>query len=90
MSVSGSVNPEVAATFTGFKITDYSDEQAIVLLATSTPPMEGEDPLLTAYPVQMAWAGGDWKLVLPTQADNIDAAEIKTLDGFTKWDGADE
>lgn len=90
MSVSGAVAPEVAATFTGFKITDYSDEQAIVLLATSTPPMEGEDPLLTAYPVQMAWAGGDWKLVLPTQADNIDAAEIKTLDGFTKWDGADE
>ncbi len=87
MSVSGAVDPSVAATFTGFKVTDYSPEKAIVLLATSTPPAPGEqEPLLTAYPVQVAWTGADWKLVLPTQEDDIDAAEIQALDGFTTWD----
>jgi hypothetical protein len=76
MSVSGAVDPSVAATFTAFKIADYSPEKAIVLLATSTPPAPGEqEPLLTAYPVQVAWTGADWKLVLPTQEDDIDAAE---------------
>ena len=41
---------------------------------------------VTAYPVQVAWTGADWKLVLPTQEDDIDAAEIQALDGFTTWD----
>lgn len=87
MSVSGAVDPSVAASFVAFKITDYSPEHAIVLLATSTPPGPGEDePLLTAYPVQLAWTGADWKLVLPTQSDDIDATEIHTLEGFTTWD----
>lgn len=87
MSVSGAVDPADAATFTGFKITDYSPEKAIVLLATRTPAAEGDsEPLVTAYPVQLAWTGADWKLVLPTQSDNVDAAEIESLNGFTTWD----
>lgn len=87
MSVSGAVDESVAATFSGFKIANYSDEQAVVLLATTTPAaVPDEEPLLTTYPVQLAWTGGDWKLVLPTQDDNIDAAEIDSLDGFTEWD----
>ena len=58
-----------------------------MLLATSTPPSADEpEPLLAAYPVQLAWTGADWKVVLPTQADNIDAAEIQTRDGFTTCD----
>lgn len=85
MSVSGSVSEQDAATFVGFNITEYSDEAAIVLLATRTPEHDGES-LLTAYPVQMAWTGGDWKLVLPQQADGIDAAEIDSLDEFTSWE----
>lgn len=87
MSVSGVVDPSLASRFVAFNITDYSPEQAIVLLATSTPPEQGEsEPLLTAYPVQLAWTGADWKLVLPTQSDDIDATEIHTLEGFTTWD----
>ncbi|MDO5511849.1 hypothetical protein [Corynebacterium sp.] len=91
MSVSGAVDESVASTFSGFKIADYSDEQAVVLLATTTPAtVPAAEPLLTAYPVQLAWTGGDWKLVLPTQDDNIDAAEIDSLDGFTEWDEDDQ
>lgn len=87
MSVSGAVDETVASAFTGFKITDYSPEKAIVLLATRTPPTSGQtEPLLTAYPVQLAWTGADWKVVLPIQDDEIDAAEIENLDGFTTWD----
>lgn len=86
MSVSGSVADEAAATFDGFKITEYSDTKAIVLLATTTSPGTDGRALHTAYPVQLAWTGGDWKLVLPTQADNVDAAEIVDLDDFTTWD----
>ena len=85
MSVSGSVAEEHASTFVGFNVTDYSDEQAIVLLATRTPDRDG-DSLLTAYPVQMAWTGGDWKLVVPQQSDEVDAVEIDTLDDFTTWE----
>lgn len=91
MSVSGAVDPAVATTFSGFKVTEYSPERAIVLLATATPPAVSErEPLLAAYPVQLAWTGADWKLVLPTQADDIDAAEIDSLDGFTTWDEGDQ
>lgn len=87
MSVSGAVEESVAATFSGFKVTEYSPDRAIVLVATSTPPEGGgTEPLLTAYPVQLAWTGGDWKLVLPTQEDEVDAAEIESLEGFTTWD----
>lgn len=86
MSVSGSVADDAATTFTGFKVTEYSEDRAIVLLATTTPPGANGGVLQTAYPVQLAWTGGDWKLVLPTQADNVDAAEITNLDAFTTWD----
>lgn len=86
MSVSGAVAAEAAATFSGFKVTKYSQDEAIVLLATTTPPRTNGGVLQTAYPVQLAWTGGDWKLVLPTQADEVDAAEIENLDGFTTWD----
>lgn len=85
MSVSGSVDSEDAATFAGFKVTEYTPEKAIVLLATTTPPGPDDAALRTAYPVQLAWTGGDWKLVLPTQSDDIDATEIADLDGFTTW-----
>lgn len=85
LSVKGSVPAGQAAEFVGFRITDYQPERAIVLLATRTP-QAGGPPLLTAYPVQTVWSGGDWKLVLPQQADGIDAAEIRTLDGFTTWE----
>ncbi len=90
MSVSGAVDESVAPTFSGFKVTEYTPEKAIVLLATTTPPPAGEQhPLLTAYPVQLAWTGADWKLVLPTQNDDVDAAEIDSLEGFTTWDEDD-
>ena len=85
LSVSGSVPAEQASEFVGFRITDYRPDRAIVLLAMRTP-QAGAAPLLTAYPVQTVWSGGDWKVVLPQQSDGIDAVELDGLDGFTTWD----
>ena len=84
LTVTESVPEDAASTFEGFKVTDYSEDKAIVLLA-STSPDGGEGELVTAYPVQLTWTGGDWKLVLPRQEDNIDATEIDGLDGFSLW-----
>ena len=78
MSVSGQVRDP--ATFQGFKFTDYSGDQAQVLIAVKWP-----DGTLTAQPTQLAWQAGDWRLVLPTQETAVDAAEINSLDGFTEF-----
>lgn len=85
MTVQGSVAKEDAATFVGFKVTEYEPSRAIVLLATRTPTRNGAS-LTTAYPVETAWLAGDWKIVLPQQVDEIDAVEIDSLDGFTNWE----
>lgn len=78
MSVSGQVRDP--ALFQGFKFTDYADDRAQVLIAVKWP-----DGTLTAQPTQLAWQGGDWRLVLPTQQTAVDAAEIDSLDGFTEF-----
>ena len=85
MTVQGSVAEEDAATFVGFRVTEYEPSRAIVLLATRTPTRNGAS-LTTAYPVETAWLAGDWKIVLPQQKDEIDAVEISDLDGFTNWE----
>lgn len=81
ISVSGSVEKDQAANFKGFKITDYSDDKAQVLLAAEYP-----DVGLTVYPVQLRWQNDDWKLVLPDQDNAPDLHELKNLDGFVKYE----
>ncbi|MDV8002847.1 hypothetical protein [Rhodococcus sp. IEGM 1408] len=85
MSVTGPVAAKDVSTFVGFKIPEYTPERAIVLLATRTPERNGQS-LLTAYPVQTQWMAGDWKVVLPQQSDEVDAAELADLAQFTAWD----
>lgn len=81
MSVEGYVDDP--ATFAGFKFTDYADDRAQVLLAVRWP-----DGTLTAQPTQLAWQGGDWRLVLPTQQTAVDAQRLASLDGFTEFSPA--
>lgn len=61
-------NPPV---FRGFRVSDYSDSEAVVTLAVSYPTGQ-----LAVLPVQMSRASGDWKAVLPTQEDAPDLQEI--------------
>lgn len=80
ISVSGSVAEEDAAKFKGFKVTDYSDDKAQVLLAADYPEIG-----LTVYPVQLKWKNDDWKLVLPDQDNSPNLHKLESLDGFTEY-----
>lgn len=77
-SIQGTV--EDPARFVGFKISEYTDEGMVVVLATEWP-----DGKITAQATQLAWQGGDWKLVLPTQDEAPDAIELENLDGLTPF-----
>ncbi|MDK8833777.1 hypothetical protein [Corynebacterium striatum] len=80
ISVSGSVAEEDAAEFKGFKVADYSDDKAQVLLAADYPEIG-----LTVYPVQLQWQDDDWKLVLPDQDNSPSMHKLESLDGFTEY-----
>lgn len=65
-------NPPV---FKGFRVSDYSESDAVVTLAVEYPTVG-----LAAMPVQLSRASGDWKVVLPTQEDAPDLQELSAED----------
>ncbi|MGV0870452.1 hypothetical protein [Corynebacterium kalidii] len=69
-----------APEFAGFRITDYSDTGATILIAVDRP-----DGTTDATPTQLAWQADRWQLVLPTQETAVDAVQIDSLDGFTAF-----
>lgn len=69
MSVSGAVADP--AVFSCFKISDYSDERAQVMLTVTWP-----DGKKTAQPTQLVWQADDWRLVLPDQDNAPDAVVV--------------
>lgn len=77
VSVQGAVAADQAPVFKGFKVTDFSDDAAVVVLAVDYPGAE-----LAAYPVQLERIADDWKLVLPGQNSDISEQPIDNLDGF--------
>lgn len=85
VSVSGSLKADQAPSFRGFKVSDYSQDNAIVTLAVDYP-----EAGLAAYPVQMTWLSDDWRVVLPTQEDNIEPTSIDNLDGFTPYSNKEQ
>ena len=82
VSVSGTVPADTAPTFVGFEVTDYGSDplSAVVSIAQR---LGGEDGALYSYPVALQWIADDWRIVLPTAEENVDAAELATLDGYT-------
>lgn len=96
-SITAAADPASTATFSGFRVTDYRDEQADIDLATTMPGGQ-----LTSVPVTVLWRGDDWKIALPapdtggdgtsgeTAADaewdapaDTDPVALTSLDGFT-------
>lgn len=78
----GEVPAGQAPKFVGFKVTGLvvgDPTTAGVQIAQEI----GSPPALFAYPVALQWIEGDWRIVLPTAAENIDAVELDNLDGFT-------
>ena len=69
VSVKGIVqNP---AHFVGFKFSKYNDKEALVVLAA-----KWSDGMLTAYPVQLSFATGQWRVVIPPQDQAPDLEKI--------------
>lgn len=81
MSVSGGVTDP--ADFTCFKITDYADDRAQVVLTVTWP-----DGKSTAQPTQLAWQADDWRLVLPDQDNAPDAVVVDDSEDCTAFSAA--
>ncbi|RRQ26153.1 hypothetical protein DK926_19330 [Rhodococcus sp. Eu-32] len=96
-SITAPADPATTAAFTGFRVTDYRDEQADIDLATTMPGGQ-----LTTAAVTVLWRGDDWKIALPapdTGGDGIgsdtdtawdapadtDPVPLTSLDGFTAF-----
>lgn len=81
VTVSGSVPADAAPRFVGFEITEYSHEP--LSAAVSIAQTIRTDDQIYAYPVALQWISDDWRIVLPTAEENIDAVELASLDGYT-------
>ncbi|MDV8077993.1 hypothetical protein R4P47_15630 [Rhodococcus sp. IEGM 1370] len=81
VTVSGSVPADTAPKFVGFEVTDYSSDPLSAGVSVAQTIGTGTD--LFSYPVALQWINGDWRIVLPTSEENIDAIEIDNLDGYT-------
>ena len=55
----------------GFKFSKYNDKEALVILAA-----KWSDGMLTAYPVQLSFATGQWRVVIPSQDQAPDLEKI--------------
>ena len=80
ISVKGNLKKEQAPRFEGFKVTDFSDDGAVVVLAVDYP-----DIGLAAYPVQLQYRNDDWRVILPSQEDDVKPKQLENLDGFTPF-----
>ncbi|WP_430336157.1 hypothetical protein [Rhodococcus sp. ACT016] len=78
----GEVPTGQAPTFVGFKVTDYQSGDPTTA-GVQIAQQIGNPPELFAYPVALQWIEGDWRIVLPTAAEDIDATLLDNLDGFT-------
>ena len=86
VTVAGTVPQESAPRFVGFDVTAYEPDAATA--AVSVAQTIGEDSQLYSYPVALQWVGDDWRIVLPTPEENIDAAELDDLAGYTELKAA--
>lgn len=82
VTVSGSVPSDKAPTFVGFEVTDYQSEPLSAAVSIAQR-LGGENGSLYSYPVALQWIADDWRIVLPTTQENVDAAELDSLDGYT-------
>ncbi|MEE2061819.1 hypothetical protein [Rhodococcus artemisiae] len=79
VSITGDVPADTASEFVAFKVPAYDADAGTAVV--EVVQQLGQD--LFAYPVALQWIG-DWRLVLPTAAENVDAHQLETLDGYTR------
>ncbi|WP_125206825.1 hypothetical protein [Corynebacterium bovis] len=79
-NISGSVDQETAPRFTGFKVADYDDGSAQVIVAAQYRQPE---TWTGVYPVQLKWINDDWRVVNPTREAGVHVTPVDNTDGFT-------
>ncbi|WP_307090952.1 hypothetical protein [Rhodococcus sp. SORGH_AS_0301] len=88
-SITDAADPATTAAFTGFRVSSYDDTRAVVEVATTMPGGQ-----LTAVPVTVLRATGDWKIALPaptggeddpTAPAPTDPIPLTSMDGFTAF-----
>jgi len=84
ITITGPAPTGTEASITGFRVVDYTPEQAVVELARKRA-----DTTVVATTHTLVWAGDDWKLVLPgPDSEAPAAASLANLDGFTEFEAA--
>jgi len=80
LSITGTLPPG-AVRFVGFKIVTYRTDP--LTAGVHVAEEVGTPPRLFSWPVALQWIGDDWRIVLPTSSEGIDAAELVDLTGYT-------
>lgn len=72
-----------AVNIRGYHFEDWGPDNALVVLAVSTPAYPND---LVAWPLAMVWVEGDWKVTAPT-IDSWGERSIQSLqlEGFVEW-----
>lgn len=84
-TIEGEVDADLAPAFKGFRLDSYSDDAALVVLATDYP-----EAGLMAYPVQLTWLNDDWRVIPAPQDSGVVPESIESTDGFTDFSAADD
>ncbi|MFI8977291.1 hypothetical protein ACIGO9_30720 [Nocardia asteroides] len=80
LSIEGDLPKGRTHRFVAFKVNHYSEHSAAIVVAAEI----GTPAITFAQPVALSWLAGDWRIVLPTAAENITATEVTSLDGYTR------
>lgn len=82
-SVTGPLPAGKARQFLGFKVRNWVwDKKNKHPKSCAVVVAQRQGSTLLSYPVAMVWLNGDWRILLPTTKDSIDATRLKNLDGF--------
>lgn len=82
-SVEGAIKEGKARRFVGFKVKNWVwDDDTKTPVSCAVVLAQKQGTTLLSYPVAMVWLGGDWRIMLPTTRDKIDATPLTSLEGF--------
>ncbi|NKR30048.1 hypothetical protein GS966_25540 [Rhodococcus hoagii] len=83
VSITGDVPADKAPKFVAFKVAAYDADAGTAVV--EVVQQLGDD--LFSYPVALEWIG-DWRMVLPTAEENVDARQLDSLDGYARLEVA--
>jgi len=83
-SNSGTAPSNARLQVAGFKVNNYTSDEATIDLALS---VTSEGGALVSYPTVLRWEDGDWKVVLTENGAPIAPGPLTNLGGYLVWAG---